>query len=184
MKRREAVQGIILFSLGTGILYSCSSPYQAVRDLQLDHLTPTDDELSIIDKISTIAVPLHKIAALKDHTALPFTLLMVDDLYKAADRTAFEIAYQTFDTSIQEAIGKKFSQMSIEEQVEVVRLLNDGDVILPENMIRFYQNIKSLSVQYLQSTEYIQRTVNYYEMAPGRFGGSVPIASLQNRNTI
>ena len=103
MKRRDAVKGIILFSLGTGILYSCKDKYQAIRDLGLKYFEPVNKELDLIDKLSRTIVPLQTIPELANHTPLPFMFTMLDDVYKPKDRDAFLKGYQNFDLVASEA---------------------------------------------------------------------------------
>lgn len=184
MKRRDAVKGILLFSLGTGVLNSCTDKYQAIKDLKLDHLIPTNDELDLVDIISKIVVPLQSIPALADHTALPFILKMVDDIYPKEERDIFLSGYQNFDKKYQELNGKKFSKISLEEQTEVLRSFNDKTEGLDTGMQKFFDIIKGESLKYLTTSEYVQRKVNYYEMAPGRHKGDVLLSELQNANKI
>jgi len=45
-----------------------------------------------------------------------------------------------------------------------------------------FDTIKSKTIQYLTTTEYYQRKVNYYEMVPGRYLGDVLVTELKNLN--
>ena len=182
MKRRQAMKGIILFSLGSSLVYSCHDPYQAIRNLNLDFVKPLDKQMDIIDSISKLVVPLDKIPALAQHTALPFILKMVDDIAESEDRDRFIASYMSFDQNIEALEHKKYSAMSIEEQASLLDRFNKREKGLPEGGQSMFDMIKGLSLQYLTSSEFFQRTVNYYEMAPGRFKGDVLLSELQNAN--
>lgn len=184
MKRRDAVKGIILFSLGTGIIYSCADKYKAIRELELDHLTPKDSELDLVDVLSQAIVPFHSIPELANHTALPLMFTMVDDVYEDGDRNDFQSGYQNFDLVAEAMAGKKFTQMKTEEQDSLIARFNSKEEGIDATAQRFYDMVKKESLRYLRTSEYYQRKVNYYEMAPGRFKGNVLISELKNANEV
>jgi hypothetical protein len=183
MKRRDAVKGIILFSLGTGILYSCADKYKAIRTLRLNHFEPLDEELDLLASLSNTIVPLNTIPDLINHTPLPFIFTMLDDVYNSQDRKVFQTGYQQFDAFIQGEMGKKFSYLSEEEQKLVVAQLNDQKE--DRNLFNgFFSILKTESINYLKTSEYYNRKINYYEMAPGRFRGDILISDLKNVNEV
>ncbi|MEM9546643.1 MAG: gluconate 2-dehydrogenase subunit 3 family protein [Bacteroidota bacterium] len=184
MKRRDAVKGIILFSLGTGIIYSCKDKYQAIRDLGLKHFEPVTKELDLIDQLSRMIVPLQSIPELVNHTPLPFMFTMLDDVYKPIDRDAFLNGYQNFDQVAEDMTGTKFRKMKEEDAAAFISRFNSKEEGLDKDMQKFYDIVKGESLRYLKTSEYYQRKINYYEMAPGRFKGDVLISELKNANEI
>ncbi len=184
MKRRDAIKGIILFSLGTGIIYSCTDKYNAIQDLKLKHFEPEKVELDLIEMLSRTIIPLDLIPDLADHTALPLIFTMLDDVYEQEDRDAFRDGYQNFDVLIESSEKKKFSEMNEEEQSLVIARLNNEEEEMDEIVQLFFDIVKAESIRYLTTSEYYQRKVNYYEMAPGRYKGSVLINELKNANQI
>jgi len=184
MKRRDAVKGIILFSLGTGILYSCADKYKAIKDLNLNHFEPKDSELDLIEQLSNMIVPFQSIPELANHTALPLMFIMLDDVYKPEERVFFTDAYQSFDEIVEASEQKNFSQMNQDEQNSFLSRLNVHEEGIDQRLIGFYDIIKNESLRYLKTSEYYQRKVNYYEMAPGRFKGDVLISELRNANEV
>jgi len=184
MKRRDAVKGIILFSLGTGILYSCTDKYKAIRNLSLNHFEPLDNELDLLETLSSIIVPLNAIPDLLNHTPLPFIFTMLDDVYEPKERKIFLEGYQRFDGYIEKFTGKQFSQLNTEEQIALVSRLNNHEEGIEKGIQDFYDIVKVESIHYLLTSEYYQRKINYYEMAPGRFKGDVIISELRNANEV
>ena len=184
MKRRDAVKGIVLFSLGTGIIYSCKDKYKAIRDLGLEYFQPLDAELDLIEALSSSIVPLKLIPELANHTPLPLMFTMIDDVYKKEKRDAFLSGYQNFDKILEASGSKKFSKMNEEERSALLTSLNNREEGVDETMQSFYDIVKSESLRYLKTSEYYQRKINYYEMAPGRFNGDVLISELKNANEI
>ena len=184
MKRRTALKGIVLFSLGTGLIYSCADKYEAIRNLGLKYFAPKDKELDLLESMVKTIVPFHKIPGLENHTSLPLLFTMLDDVYKEKDRNDFLYGYQNIGAFIEKEFGMKFSRLDEEQQKEFVALLNDGDSKMEDKFLSFYSMLKNESLRYFRSSEYYQRKVNYYEMAPGRFNGDVLLSELKNRNEI
>ncbi|MDF1699384.1 MAG: gluconate 2-dehydrogenase subunit 3 family protein [Saprospiraceae bacterium] len=184
MKRRNAVKSILLFSLGTGIIFSCTDKYKAVRDLTLDHFKPTNSELDIIEQLSNMIVPLKTIPELENHTPLPFIFTMLDDIYAPQDRIAFMDGYQNFNEWVAATHQKTFTQMDEKERLDFVSSLNSRQDGIDKRMQNFFDIVKKESIKYLKTSEYYQRKVHYYEMAPGRFKGDVLLSELKNANQI
>ena len=109
---------------------------------------------------------------------------MLDDVYDEKDRNDFIFGYQGLNAILEQEYGKKFGKLDEEKQMEFVGRLNAGDEKLDQGFLSFYKTLKGESLRYFRTSEYYQRKVNYYEMAPGRFNGDVPIAELKNRNEI
>ena len=184
MKRRDAVKGIILFSLGTGFIYSCTDKYKAIRDLGLNHFQPKNKELDLVDMLSSAVVPLHSIPELENHTALPFMFTMLDDVYKPKERDLFIEGYQRFDEIIDASEQKAFTKMNTEEQTALLSRMNAREEGMDKRVQAVFDIVKKESIRYLKTSEYYQRRVNYYEMAPGRFMGDVLISELKNANEV
>ena len=184
MKRRNAVKGIILFSLGTGIIFSCTDKYKAIRSLALNHFEPLDNELDMLELLSNIIVPLNSIPDLSKHTPLPYIFTMLDDVYDPEARQVFLEGYKRFDGYVETYTGKTFNQMNVEEQKALVSQLNTHKEGIDKGIQDFYDIVKDESIKYLLTSEYYQRKINYYEMAPGRFNGDVLISELRNANDV
>jgi len=184
MRRREALKGIFLFSLGTGLIYSCADPYVAVRDLELEKIQLTDDQLHLVDAISKIILPIQEIPALQDHTALPFVMNNVDDMYAKQEIDLFIEGADHLTTADLAMYNKKFIDLDESQKTAYIQSLNVGEEAAPIGVSTMFKMVKKESLKYLETTEYILRKVNYYEMAPGRYKGNVNISDLQNRNTL
>ena len=182
MERRKVIRNLVLFSLGAGIIYSCKDKYEAVKLLRLKYLHTEPDQLDLLDDLSNLIVPLHQIPELKDHMALPFILNTVDKVFDSEDRQLFIEGYKSFDIEIATLKGKKYSEMEDGEKQLLLEELNEEKLVASLALYAVFNIIKSKSIQYLTTTEYYQRKINYYEMAPGRFYGDVLLAELKNMN--
>lgn len=182
MKRRKAIRNIVLFSLGTGVIYSCQDKYVAIQQLNLRYLKAEAKELDVLDNLSRLLVPLQNIPELAEHTALPFIMNMVDKTFELEDRQLFIEGYTGFDTEIGILKGVEFTDMTEEEKLQLLEEFNEEAIVVSPALYSVFNTIKAISIQYFTSTEYYQRKVNYYEMAPGRFRGAVPVTELKNMN--
>jgi len=182
MKRRKAIRNIVLFSLGTGMIYSCKDKYEAIKQLNLKHLQAESSHLDILDDLSKLIVPIKDIPELAEHTALPFIMNMVDNVYNPKDRKLFVDGYKSFDQEILILKGKKYSKMELSEKQSLLAELNEELLVASPQLYAVFNTVKSKSIQYLTTSEYYERKVNYYQMAPGKFRGDVLLAELKNKN--
>lgn len=184
MKRRTAVQGIILFSLGTGVIFGCNDQYKAIRDLGLKHLQIEDEQIDIIDQLASSILPTNKIPALEKHTSTPFILKMIDDCLSMEDRKLCIAGYQTFDLEVKQLKQKLFSEMLPSEVDTLVKSINAEEVVLSESSKMLFDTVKKYSITYLLNTEFVQRNTRYYEMAPAYYKGDIHMDEWSNRNVI
>ncbi len=182
MKRRKALRNLVLFSLGAGLIYSCKDKYEAIKQLKLKNLQVEPYHLDLLDDLSKVILPLHQIPELKDHIALPFILNMVDKVYDSKDRQMFIDGYMTFDSEVMLLQGKKYSEMEIADKQLLITKLNEEKLVASLELYAVFNTVKAKSIQYLTNTEYYQRKINNYEMAPGRFRGDVLLTELKNMN--
>ena len=184
MKRRKAIQGIILFSLGTGYLFSCKDKYQAIKDLGLKYFNPLRNELDLLENLSSIILPLHTIPQFENHTPLPFIFKMLDEVYSPKERALFQEVFQDFDVITGETAGRQFSAMDKDQQLAFLTSLNSSENSYDASLNTFFRILKDLNIKYLRTSEFFERKINYYEMEPGRFLGNVLVADLTNQNQI
>ena len=182
MKRRKAIRNLVLFSLVAGVIYSCKDKYEAIKLLNLKYLKAEPNQLDILDDLSRLIVPLQSIPELIDHTALPFIMNNVDKVFEPEDRQLFIDGYTSFDTEIATLKGKKYSEMEDEEKQLLLAELNEEELVATPALYAVFNTIKSKSIQYLTTSEYYERKINYYEMAPGKFHGEVLVSELKNMN--
>ena len=187
MKRRNAVKGIFLFTLGTPLLFSCSDPYSAVNSLGLQNLQFVNNDLRIIERISRLIVPINNIPQLAEHTTLPFLMKVVNDVYKAEDRMIFEEAYKNFPAYFNKLTNSEIAQCDDATLEAILRKLNSREgkqaekiSTMDDKIKRFYDILKSENLQYLRTSKHIMEQYRYYEMAPGRYNGDFPISELPN----
>lgn len=177
MKRRRAIQGIVLFTLGTQVLYSCKDKYAAIKSLPIPHLPLENNDISLIEDLSARILPIQQIEVLKDHTPVPFILTMAHDCQSPEDRDVFVKGYQNFDDYVKEKYGKSYSGLAEEEYTSLLESMEEmagGENAIPEKI--FFDFVKSKSIQYLTSTEHFMTNYRYYEMAPARYDGCKKIS--------
>ncbi len=184
MKRREAVRNIVIFSLGTGVLYSCTDPYQAIKNLNLSRLNFNTDHLRILDKLSRSILPIQQIPELANHTALPFIMKQVNDLQNEKSQEQFQQGYKYFNDYFKEKTNLGFLEADATIITSFLEKLNTLEISIdqPESPALYihnlYHTLKQENLFYLKTTEYFQKKYRFYEMAPGRFDGNFSIADL------
>lgn len=185
MRRREAIRNVVVFSLGTSFLYSCTDPFTAIRELQLMNLSFSDTDLNVLDKLSKVILPIQQIPELATHTALPFILKQVNDLQPEKERQLFQRGYELFPSYFEAKTGMKFKEADDTTIQEFLSILNKLEIDRQDSnspsseIYTLYQNIKNENLLYLRTSEYFQRENRFYEMAPGRFDGNLPISELK-----
>ncbi len=184
MKRREAVRNIVIFSLGSGMLYSCTDPYQAIKNLNLSRLNFNTDHLRILDKLSRSILPIQQIPQLAHHTALPFILKQVNDLQNEQSQQQFQEGYEYFNDYFKDKTNLDFLEAdattinSFLEKLNTLEISIDQPVSPALYIYSLYHTLKQENLLYLKTAEYFQKKYRYYEMAPGRFDGDFSIADL------
>ena len=184
MKRRTAIKGIVLFTLGTNLLYSCKDKYAAIKSLDLGYVKPTDAEIDLITDMADRVLPIQIIPGLQNHTTVPYTLKMVNDTHPADEREKFIKGYQEFNKFLQPKFNKTYSQLSDEEKDQLITELNESTDTVASEVVFFFKTLKSESIDYLVRSEYIQRNVRYYQIAPGVYNGCLQIEELTNKNAV
>lgn len=167
------------------MFYACKDKYEAIKSLNLAHLQPIDAELDILSDLAERIVPLRGIPALQEHSSLPFILKIVNDCYPAKLRDKFRQGYQQFVSYAAEKLGKPYADSSDEEKMGLLHTLNVDETkeeTQVSDALALFRILKSEGINYLVNTEYLQRNVRYYQMAPGGFEGCVVLADIQNPN--
>lgn len=179
MQRRKAIQTILYFSVVTHTLISCRNTEEVIASIPMEKLKLKHSDLAIIDEISKIIFPPKLIPELKDHTALPFLVSMVDACYGPADQNIFTNGIITLNQYCQQQKNKDFTSLSSEEKYIVLQQLNEDKS--DTEVRKFYSIVKDKTIQYFTTTPYYMRKYNLYEMAPGRFIPCVKIDNLQTK---
>lgn len=173
MKRRNALKGMVLFALGTHIVYSCKDKYQAIKSLPLSNLPLEDRDITLIENLSTRILPIANIENLKNHTTTPFVLTMANDCLSPEEKEKFVNGYQSFEAYTVEKTGKSLKSLTDEE---FSLLMTGMDATNPSPVSFFIQFVRDKNIQYLTTSEHFLTTYREYEMAPGFYNGCVPIS--------
>jgi hypothetical protein len=175
MKRRKALKGMVLFALGTQVVYSCKDKYQAIKSLPIPNLPLSDANIELIETLSQRLLPLQKIEALQQHTTTPFVLTMAHDCLNPSDRQKFIEGYQVFDNYVQTSKGKKLAKLTESEFGSLAMDLENSGQEENTSASFFLRYVKEKNLQYYLSSEYFLTTYRDYEMAPGYYEGCVTI---------
>jgi hypothetical protein len=184
MKRRDAVQAILFFSVAGGYLISCKNKEDALAKLDLRKLKYTPQEIDLIDDISKTILPAEKVPEFKGHTALPFVLTMLNDCYTDEERAEVNTGLVKLEEICKTKHNKSYTACSGDEKISIFKDIlafngEDKDKPVENKMMGI---IKDKTVQYFTTMEPYMRKYRNYEMAPGRFKGCVNVNEVQVKN--
>jgi hypothetical protein len=186
MNRRDVSKTLFLFTLGSGLLISCSDPFKAVKNLGLTQINFKNNDLRLVDEISRIILPIQNIEVLKDHTLLPFVMKSINDLYNEKKRELIQTVYTNWDEYFTQLTDRTWIKASEKEKFEFIESIKHFEnksieevQSTKDKLAYFFNAIKSENELYLSTCEFILRNKRAYEMAPGRYNGSYPLSKLQ-----
>jgi hypothetical protein len=195
MKRRQAIQAVLFFSVAGGALISCKNKHEAITKLNLSNVNFKDNELDVLDEVSKVILPTDNIPEFKNHTALPFILTMLNDCYSKEDQESFTNGFKKVQEMAQTKYNKTFSSCASEDKLALLTEIGDQGIDKPSmpsapsapkekfSPEKTFLNImKGKTLQYYTTTEFYMRKYRLYEMAPGRFKGCVKIEEIQTKN--
>jgi Gluconate 2-dehydrogenase subunit 3 len=179
MERRRALQAIVYFSIASNSLIACKNNYQAIKELGLKNIKPTDGEVDLIDAITKTIFPIENVPLFKGHTSMPFVLKMVDELYTKEDREKYLQGMKAFNDLSKNRFKKSFNELSKEEKTSLLKqLMNSKE----ENTAKhFFDITRNQTIIYFTSTEDYLRGIKKYEMAPGRWISCLNIDQIQSK---
>lgn len=168
---------MVLFALGTQIVYSCKNKFQAIRSLPLENLPLLDKDIELIEELSNKILPLKSIESLQNHTTTPFVLTMANDCLSEGDRDKFIEGYGQFDDYVKVTSGKSLKDLSDQEFKEFVSIMENKTERNNPSPVHFFAGfVRDKNIQYLTSSEYFLTTYRDYQMAPGFYKGCVALS--------
>jgi hypothetical protein len=179
MERRRALQAIVFLSIGSNTIISCKNNHQAISELGLKNIKPSDRDVDLIDAITKTIFPIENVPMFKGHTSMPFVLKMVDELYTKEDREKYLQGMKAFDELSNSGYKKSFIELSKEEKIALMKQIIDSK---EENAAKhFFEVTRNQTITYFTSTEDYLRGIKKYEMAPGRWTSCLKIDQIQSK---
>ncbi|WP_304064459.1 gluconate 2-dehydrogenase subunit 3 family protein [Pedobacter glucosidilyticus] len=180
MDRRSSIQTLLIGSLATLVLPSCSW-FSRDPAVILKNITLEIREEDIIAALCDTLIPETKkqetvIPGALGTQALEFSLTMVDDCYEPKKQQKFVKGLKEFDLLCEQKLGNAFHKLEANEKLTFLRTIATGDNI-PSDITFFFQNLRQLTIRSYTQSEFYLTKVQEYKLVPGVFYGCVKVVS-------
>ncbi|MEJ7587576.1 MAG: gluconate 2-dehydrogenase subunit 3 family protein [Ferruginibacter sp.] len=173
MNRRNAINSMVILSIGAAVFPGCSGKDDTV--IKLKNFSLAGCEGNMLSQLTETIIPKTNFIGAADVNAHEFTLLMVDDCYEPERQKKFTNGLKEFDKQVKNKYGNSFISCSPVQKKEWLTALESKKDI-PEEVIFFYETAKRHTVQaFTSSREYMTGILKYNIIPGGDFKGCVPV---------
>ena len=173
MKRRKAIQNIVVVGAATTLLPACNffqEPLKVYENLPLDRTQRT-----ILSKLSETILPkigLDKIST--PEPTLDFMLTMLNDCSPKADIEKYLAGFDEFQTLLITRYNQTFPNLKPWQVKELMNYLTTSEEV-PDKIKYFFDTTNSLTQRHFKSSEYYMKNYLDFEFAPGRYEGCAAV---------
>ncbi|MEP7143515.1 MAG: gluconate 2-dehydrogenase subunit 3 family protein [Ferruginibacter sp.] len=173
MNRRNAINNIVILSIGAVVLPSCGQRKESL--VKFKNFSLSDSEEKMLGQLSDTIIPKTNFIGAADLKAHEFTLMMVDDCYEPERQKKYTAGMKEFDKLAKNKYGSSFTSCTVPQKKEWLTAIEKKKDI-PENVVFFYETTKRHTVQAFTSSKEYMTDIIKYKMVPGsNFKGCVPV---------
>lgn len=173
MKRRTAIQHIIVLGVGASMLASCQDKPTAV----LKNIPLTGSQEDLLAAITQTIIPSGDFVGAKELESHKFLLMMADDCASQDDQKKFMDGMKQFEEACKKKYSSGFVKCALEQKEEFL-LAIESKTDFTEEVIGFYQAVKWSTIQsFTTSEEYLTKIKNF-SLIPGPFKACVPVENV------
>ncbi|MEO6732118.1 MAG: gluconate 2-dehydrogenase subunit 3 family protein [Ferruginibacter sp.] len=174
MNRRNAIGNIVILSLGTMVMPSCSQKEEALVKYKNIKVTASDEKM--LAQLSEAIIPKsNNFIGAADVKAHEFTLMMLDDCYEPDKQNKYVAGLNEFEKEVNKKYGNGFSSCTPSQKKQWLSLV-EKKKDMPGDVQFFYQTTKRHTLQAFTSSQEYMTGVLKYKMVPGsNFKGCVPL---------
>lgn len=168
MKRRRALQNIVVATAGISMIPSCAvdttpifsniplakEQYQLLRGIISAIVPPTDPELNTPE------------------SPVDFVLTMINDCYSPKEIKKYISGFNLFQQYILDEYKVPFDQLNSNQHILLFTEISNSE-IFPKNLKYFVSGTKYLAVRHFNSSETFMKEKLNFEFAPARYIGCV-----------
>lgn len=173
MKRRKALQSMVVVGAGATLLPACNffqEPLKVYENLPLDRA-----QRAVLSRLSETILPKIGLDNLSTpEPTLDFMLTMLNDCTPKADIDKYLAGFADFQTYLSEKYQQPFSKLEPAQVTELMTFLTTSEEV-PENVKYFFNTTNSLTQRHFQSSEYYMKNYLDFEFAPGRYEGCAAV---------
>ncbi|MEZ5040385.1 MAG: gluconate 2-dehydrogenase subunit 3 family protein [Saprospiraceae bacterium] len=170
MKRRQALQNIVVISSGVALLPACDFEQVPVyKNIPLER-----KQWRMLEWLTDAILPKGELEISAPESTADFVLTMVNDCYDPADVKKYVEGLQGFEQYLTETVGSSFKRLDEAQKTQLLAALSESETT-PENIKYLYNTTRRLAQQHFTSTEYFLKNYLDYEFVPGRYIGCVAL---------
>ena len=175
MNRRSAIRRFIIFSAGASLLPSCMQNDDSKATIPLRNIEVSGSQEKLLATLTETILPTTTSPGANSLSSHAYVLMMVDDCFKKEDQQKFIRGLQQFDEVARKKTGTGFSAADAKQKAGLLKAI-EAKKEISEEVLSFYSAVKKLTIQSFTGSKYYLTEIRKYEMAPGRFHGSFPVA--------
>ncbi len=170
MKRRQAIQQMVVISAGVALLPACkpSNPYKAYARVPLDL-----PQRQLLEDFTTALLPPRPEVSLPE-PATEFMLTVLNDCHGPEDIQKFTTGLTQLQEHIKDKYQTSFAKLSEAQRKEVFADVSKTEGP-PEEMQHFYRTARRLAIEHFTSSEYFLTNVAHWKFAPGFYDGCTAV---------
>lgn len=173
MKRRKALQNIVIISSGMALLPACSSDEVLARPTY-SNLPLDNDQSNFIAYLTRMILPKDGLDINTPEPTSHFVLKMLNDCYAPEDIEKYISGMKLFKQYIQDEYKISFKRLNPQQQILAFTELTESN-IFPKNLQYFLNTTKSLTIRHFTSSEFFMKNYLDFEFVPGRYTGCVAL---------
>ncbi|WP_129713982.1 gluconate 2-dehydrogenase subunit 3 family protein [Pedobacter sp. SYP-B3415] len=178
MKRRTAIQQILILAGGVVLLPSCLQS-SGKASIALSHLDMTLDQEQLLAEVTETILPKTDTPGAKDLKLHLYVMKMVDDCHPEEERKSFLQGLKNLDAYCTDAYGMNFSGLTPIDRERALLAISNKTQELPEGLNEFYQIVKNRSIDGYLNSEYVMKNLVVWELVPGRYNGYFPVKTAK-----
>ena len=175
MERRLAIKQILFMAGGLALLPSCLRD-SGKSSIALNTIDVSLDQEHLLADIAETIIPETKTPGAKSLNLHLFTLKMLDDCYEKEDQESFFKGLDALEDRSASEFSKSFQKLTVPEREQLLTAV-EKDQQAPADLKKFYDIMKSKTIEGYLSSKYVMTNLVVWELVPGRYNPYYPVKS-------
>ena len=178
MKRRRAIQNMVIITAGASMLPACDfTPLKVYANVPIEK-----DQRKMLSQLAELILPKGDLPIQTPETTLDFMLTQINDTFSSKDTDKFMVGLNEMSAHLKGTYNTALRRLAPSQIEEVLSFLvargeEGGDVETSElsPLSFFYKTTNYLTQQHFTTSEYFLTSQMEYEFVPARYHGCVAI---------
>lgn len=176
MDRRHLLKQLALITGGAVSLPTWAQNWSLDTLPAFDNTFLSQQQQAVLAELIDVIIPATETPGAKELGVHKFIETMLNDCYDKSDQQKFSQALDEFIANTKKLYGKDFIGLAAKEKVSIVEKLDKENLESTNQNSSTYSLIKGLTIQGYLYSEYVMKNILKYQLIPGGFKGSVPVA--------